>query len=1118
MTLLSEIKDSAIVENLKKRFLNDWIFTYIGPVLISVNPFKPMKYFTHKEIDLYQGAAQYENPPHVYALADTMYRNMTIDNENQCVIISGESGAGKTFVAKYIMSYLSQVSGGGQTAQQVKDVILQSNPLLEAFGNAKTVRNNNSSRFGKYVEILFDSGQPVGGKISNFLLEKSRVVTQNPNERGFHIFYQFCRGMPSEMREDFGLTDPDYFNYLNLHQCYEVDGTDDVADYAETITAMTTIGLIEEEQGNIVQIVAAILHLGNIIFTEEGNDKAIVENQEWLAFPAFLLQVEKAQLEKKLISRVMETRWGSKTERLDVTSNVQQAETTRDALAKGLYARLFDYLVKKTNEAMKMKTKSNGVLNLGILDIYGFEIFQKNGFEQFCINFVNEKLQQIFIELTLKAEQEEYVQEGIQWTPIEYFNNAIVCQLIEEKRPPGVMAVLDDVCSSQHGVNEGADTNLKSKLMENCRKNQHFQDNAQGFAIHHYAGVVSYNVEGFCERNKDVFNVDLIELMQSSRCLFIKNLFPDVVDRSSKKRPITAGAKIKSQANDLVKSLMLCTPHYIRCIKPNETKKPLDWEGVRVAHQVEYLGLKENIRVRRAGFAYRRPFEKFLHRYAILTKDTWNKWSGSPQNGVLHIMKSAKIRQDEFQMGQTKVFVKAPESLFLLEESREKQFDHFARIIQKAFQRYFNRQKFFREKEQAAEFSYKKKQRRAHSLNRNFFADYIGLEDKPSLKSLVGKREKVEFAQTVNRYDKKLKGIKTAKRDLILNGRGIFLVGRELEKKGPNKGQEVETVSRMIAFDQLSHVSLSTRQDDFVILHVVNSYDSVLQIPFKTEFISVLRRVVQNRVQRDVRVVFADRVEFTSDKSRIGSGKKRLIFFENGSSNQEQVSAPGLLKGELRVAVKDGLPNTSKPIQAVIRLRAQVRVAPKMGLQSLVTPPTGQQPTNPRRVTPSQQSQVIRDAPVVPPPSHPAPAFQPRFRPSVKLQSTERPTDLLAQLKRSQSSASQIKRQESSKPFPDQNMNYLQTPEGGQALRLRDSIKGQRPLPAGGRPKPKLKQINARPKVRALYEYKAQDVDEIDISIGEEFDLVEEDESGWWRGINNMGQEGFFPGTYVTRV
>uniref|UniRef100_A0A8C9W1U0 Myosin IE n=1 Tax=Scleropages formosus TaxID=113540 RepID=A0A8C9W1U0_SCLFO len=600
MVLLTKINEDAIVENLKKRYMDDYIFTYIGPVLISVNPFKQMPYFGDKEVELYQGAAQYENPPHIYALADNMYRNMMIDRENQCVIISGESGAGKTVAAKYIMSYISRVSGGGPRVQHVKDIILQSNPLLEAFGNAKTVRNNNSSRFGKYFEIQFSSGgEPDGGKISNFLLEKSRVVMRNPGERSFHIFYQLIEGASEEQKSSLGITSLDYYSYLNQSGSYKVDDINDRSDFHETIHAMNVIGISPEERTLVLQIVAGVLHMGNIQFKEAGN-YAAVENEEFLAFPSFLLGIDQTGLKEKLTSRKMDSKWGGKSESIDVTLNVEQACYTRDALSKALHARVFDFLVESINKAM---VKDHQELNIGVLDIYGFEIFQKNGFEQFCINFVNEKLQQIFIELTLKAEQEEYVQEGIRWTPIDYFNNKIVCDLIESKvgsvtsytsasvGPPALVVL-------SLSVSQSLDSDLFSS-----------------WGQHHETGPqVSYDADGFCERNRDVLFTDLIELMQSSDIAFIRALFPENLNQEKKGRPTTAGSKIKKQANDLVSTLMKCTPHYIRCIKPNETKRPKDWEESRVKHQVEYLGLKENIRVRRAGYAYRRVFRKFLNR------------------------------------------------------------------------------------------------------------------------------------------------------------------------------------------------------------------------------------------------------------------------------------------------------------------------------------------------------------------------------------------------------------------------------------------------------------------------------------------------------------------------
>ncbi|KAK9409132.1 unconventional myosin-If [Crotalus adamanteus] len=936
MVLLSKINEDAIVENLKKRYMDDYIFTYIGPVLISVNPFKQMPYFTDREIELYQGAAQYENPPHVYALTDNMYRNMLIDGENQCVIIrrdedpyqenpygeplapyrlaspfgetgpvsmmgsteraredsippatppaearivrqgclppppgsqgqrgppgptdtsplsttstchlsvaaaaepcragpqsssssralpsggpsvasryssdkrgwnaSGESGAGKTVAAKYIMGYISKVSGGGEKVQHVKDIILQSNPLLEAFGNAKTVRNNNSSRFGKYFEIQFSrGGEPDGGKISNFLLEKSRVVSQNQSERNFHIYYQLIEGASQDQKHNLGIMSPDYYYYLNQAETYKVDGTDDRSEFHETMSAMDVIGITGQDKQLVVQIVAGILHLGNISFEEKGN-YAQVENSDLLAFPAYLLGIDKDRLDEKLTSRKMDSKWGGRSESINVTLNVEQASYTRDALAKGLYARVFDFLVESINRAIQ---KPNEEYSVGVLDIYGFEIFQRNGFEQFCINFVNEKLQQIFIELTLKAEQEEYVQEGIKWTPIEYFNNKIVCDLIENKvNPPGIMSILDDVCATVYAKGEGADQTLLQKLQSGVGTHEHFNGSSSGFIIHHYAGKVSYDVNGFCERNRDVLFTDLIELMQTSEFAFIRMLFPEKLDSDKKGRPTTAGSKIKKQANDLVKTLMKCTPHYIRCIKPNETKRPRDWEESRVKHQVEYLGLKENIRVRRAGFAYRRVFHKFLQRYAILTPETWPRWRGDERQGVQHLLRSVNMDVDQYQMGRTKVFVKNPESLFLLEEMRERKFDGYARIIQKAWRRHIAIRKYEQMREEASHILYNFKERRRNSINRNFVGDYLGMEDKPELRQFLGKRERIDFADSVIKYDRRFKPIK---RDLILTPKHLYLIGREKVKKGPEKGQIQEVLKKKVEVQRVNRVSL----------------------------------------------------------------------------------------------------------------------------------------------------------------------------------------------------------------------------------------------------------------------------------------------------------------------
>uniref|UniRef100_A0A669BRH3 Osteoclast-stimulating factor 1 n=1 Tax=Oreochromis niloticus TaxID=8128 RepID=A0A669BRH3_ORENI len=1058
MVLLSKINEDAIVDNLKKRYMDDYIFTYIGPVLISVNPFKQMPYFGDKEIELYQGAAQYENPPHIYALADNMYRNMMIDRENQCVIISGESGAGKTVAAKYIMGYISRVSGGGPRVQHVKDIILQSNPLLEAFGNAKTLRNNNSSRFGKYFEIQFSSGgEPDGGKISNFLLEKSRVVMRNPGERSFHIFYQLIEGATSQQKNSLGITSLDYYSYLNQSGSYKVDDINDKSDFQETVKAMDVIGIAPEDRSMVLQIVAGVLHLGNISFKESGN-YAAVESEEFLAFPAFLLGIDQNRLKEKLTSRKMDSKWGSAVESIDVTLNVEQASYTRDALSKALHSRVFDFLVESINKAM---VKDHQELNVGVLDIYGFEIFQKNGFEQFCINFVNEKLQQIFIELTLKAEQEEYVQEGIKWTPIEYFNNKIVCDLIESKNPPGIMSILDDVCATMHAVGEGADQTMLQKLRVQINTHEHFNSWNQGFIIHHYAGKVSYDAEGFCERNRDVLFTDLIELMQSSEISFIRALFPENLNADKKGRPTTAGSKIKKQANDLVSTLMKCTPHYIRCIKPNETKKPRDWEESRVKHQVEYLGLKENIRVRRAGYAYRRVFRKFLNRYAILTKESWPTWRGDEKQGVLHLLRSVNMDQDQFQLGRTKIFVKAPESLFLLEETRERKFDGYARTIQKAWRKYVARKNILLP------------ERRRHSLNRNFVGDYLGMDDRPELRQFLGKREKIDFADKVTKYDRRFKAIK---RDLILTPKSVYLIGREKVKQGPEKGQVTEVVKRRIDVDKILAVSLSTMQDDFLILHE-QEYDSLLECTFKTEFISLLAQRFEEKTQRKLPLKFSNTLEMKLKKENWGflsGGGSRQVTFVQGQGDMPVLKPSSK---SLQVSIGPGLPKNTREYE---------RTCGKVtSFLSAVSHQNGGI-RNTNHVTNQRNSQHH---------SKRHPSSHNSAHPVLP------------------SNINQVKERGGSRQQP--NLDCLRVPDQGAAGAHRPSA--SRPPPGGGRPKPAPKPKPQVPQCKALYAYDAQDTDELSFNADDMIDIIKEDASGWWTG-RLRGKQGLFPNNYVAKI
>lgn len=438
------------------------------------------------------------------------------------------------------MSYVSAVSGkGGEEVEEVKRIILQSNPLLEAFGNAKTLRNNNSSRFGKYFEIKFNerTGCPEGGFITNYLLEKSRVCHQEKGERNFHIFYQLLNGVPKSAREPLGLSlSIDSFSYLNQSGTTTVPGIDDEKEFKLTRAAMKAVGMKGREQEAIFKLVAGVLHLGNVQFKDRGNADGSV-SVKGLSLPSHLLGIEEDKLQKALTYRHIKTG----REEYDVPNNTNQARNARDALAKAAYTRLFDWLVSRVNSSMVKdvdKEREKEIVCIGVLDIFGFEVFEMNGFEQFCINFVNEKLQQIFIELTLRSEQEEYVSEGIAWKPVKYFDNRIVCQLADCKNPPGIFRILDDVCATMHADSKGSGRAVSEKLSGVHGSHPHFSSTSGGFLIKHFAGDVRYTTKDFAEKNKDTLFLDILMVATESTSRLMKVLFPEeeVKERMVKKR------------------------------------------------------------------------------------------------------------------------------------------------------------------------------------------------------------------------------------------------------------------------------------------------------------------------------------------------------------------------------------------------------------------------------------------------------------------------------------------------------------------------------------------------------------------------------------------------------
>ncbi|XP_077339685.1 unconventional myosin-Ia isoform X1 [Lithobates pipiens] len=707
MILLNTLSEDSLLQNLKERFKNDEIYTYIGNVVISVNPYKQLTIYTPEKIEEYRNSVMYQLKPHIYALADEAYICLRERDRDQCILITGESGAGKTEASKLVMSYVAAVCGKGEEVNQVKEQLLQSNPVLEAFGNAKTIRNDNSSRFGKYMDIEFDfKGDPVGGVISNYLLEKSRVVKHVKGERNFHIFYQLLAGGGNELLGNLKLV-PDCSKYVYLNKNPDsFTGMNDTENFRVVKDAMKIIGFQKTEVTSILEVAAVVLKLGNIEikgqFQANGMASCYITNSQYVKEIGSLIGLDGQTLESAFSVRTVEAR----QEKVVTTLTANQAVYARDALAKNMYDRLFSWLVQRINESIKV-SEFQGKKVMGVLDIYGFEILEGNSFEQFIINYCNEKLQQIFIQMTLKEEQEEYKREGIEWRQITFFDNEIICNLIEDSTN-GILAVLDEECLRPGNV---TDATFLTKLGVKFRNHKHFKSKAtqnekritdntladNAFRIEHYAGQVTYITEGFLDKNNDLLFRDLSQAMWKAKHELLKSLFPEGDPKnSSLKRPPTVGFQFRASVSTLMKNLYAKNPNYIRCLKPNGTKKPSLFDDELMRTQVQYLGLLENVRVRRAGYAFRQVYSAFLDRYKLLSRVTWPRWEGDARVGVEALLNDPKvsIQKEEIAYGRTKVFVRTPKTLFDLEELRRQKLNELATLIQKMYRGWKQRKLF----------------------------------------------------------------------------------------------------------------------------------------------------------------------------------------------------------------------------------------------------------------------------------------------------------------------------------------------------------------------------------------------------------------------------------------
>ncbi|KAK4804171.1 hypothetical protein SAY86_003988 [Trapa natans] len=679
---LSYLNEPSVLHNLQFRYSQDMIYSKAGPVLIAINPFKNTQIYGKGVVASYRQKTA--RNAHVYDVADAAYSEMLRDEVNQSIIISGESGAGKTETAKIAMQYLAALAGGDTVG--IEHEILQTSCILEAFGNSKTSRNDNSSRFGKFIEIHFStSGKICGAKIQTFLLEKSRVVQLAKGERSYHVLYQLCAGAPSSLKERLNLKLAQEYNYLNQSGCLTIDGVDDGKRFHTLQEAMDIVRIVKHEQEAVFTMLAAVLWLGNISFQVIDSENHVdVVTDEAVTVAAKLIGCSVNDLVLALSCRKIVVGKDNFSKKL----TLQQANDRRDALAKFLYASLFDWLVEQINKSLEVGKRCTGKA-INILDIYGFESFKKNSFEQFCINYANERLQQHFNRHLFKLEQEDYEVDGIDWTKVDFEDNQDCLNLIE-KKPLGILSLLDE----ESNFPKATDLTFANKLKEHLNSNPCFKGGKDGFfCIHHYAGEVTYDTCGFLEKNRDPVLPDLIKFLSSSSHHLPQLFASRILDQSPKagnpynpSNPIdsqrqSVGMKFKGQLFNLMHQLETTKPHFVRCIKPNNKQTPGLYEKDLVLQQLRCCGVIEVVRISRSGFPTRILHQEFAERYGILLVDA--NVSKDPLSISVAILQQFNILPEMYQVGYTKLYLRTGQ-IALLEDKRKQFLQDIVRV-QKCF-------------------------------------------------------------------------------------------------------------------------------------------------------------------------------------------------------------------------------------------------------------------------------------------------------------------------------------------------------------------------------------------------------------------------------------------------
>ncbi|XP_039313558.1 myosin heavy chain, muscle isoform X4 [Solenopsis invicta] len=722
MSNLTYLNDASVLHNLKQRYYAKLIYTYSGLFCVAINPYKRFPVYTSRCAKLYRGKRRSEVPPHIFAISDGAYVNMLTNSENQSMLITGESGAGKTENTKKVIAYFATVgastkkekeSDASQKKGSLEDQVVQTNPVLEAFGNAKTVRNDNSSRFGKFIRIHFGpSGKLAGADIETYLLEKARVISQQTLERSYHIFYQMMSGSVKGLKAMCLLSNNITDYYFVSQGKTTIPGLDDGEELLVTDQAFDVLGFTQEEKDNIYKITAAVMHMGGMKFKQRGREEqAEADGTEEGERVAKLLGCDCADLYKNLLKPRIKVG----NEFVTQGRNKDQVAYSVGAMSKAMFDRLFKWLVKKCNETLDTKQKRQHFI--GVLDIAGFEIFDFNGFEQLCINFTNEKLQQFFNHHMFVLEQEEYKREGIDWVFIDFGMDLLACiELIE--KPMGILSILEE----ESMFPKATDKTFEEKLNNNhLGKSPNFLkpkppkpgQQAAHFAIGHYAGNVPYNITGWLEKNKDPLNDTVVDQYKKSSNKLLVEIFADHPGQSGdaggggggkggrgKKGGgfSTVSSSYREQLNNLMTTLRATQPHFVRCIIPNELKQPGVIDSHLVMHQLTCNGVLEGIRICRKGFPNRMVYPDFKLRYKILAPAAVDK-AKEPKDAAAAILDSTGLDADQYRLGHTKVFFRAG-VLGQMEELRDERLGKIVSWMQAYIRGYISRKDYKKLQEQ----------------------------------------------------------------------------------------------------------------------------------------------------------------------------------------------------------------------------------------------------------------------------------------------------------------------------------------------------------------------------------------------------------------------------------